>query len=118
AAVINLTRTVALEVAKDSIRVNCICPGAINTPLLSGRIGGEELTGQILRGVQPLPRSGRPDDIAAMALFLASDDSVFVSGAAMVVDGGLTAGGSLLQGDRPIAVEASFAGPSFEYPRS
>jgi len=118
AAVVNLTRSVALEVAKDSIRVNCICPGGINTPLISGRLGGEELTGQILRAIQPLPRAGRPDDIAAMALFLASDDSVFVTGAAMVVDGGLTAGGSLLQGDRPIEVEAGFSGPSFEYPRS
>jgi NAD(P)-dependent dehydrogenase (short-subunit alcohol dehydrogenase family) len=117
AAVVNLTRSVALEVAKDSIRVNCICPGGINTPLIYERIGGEEIAGQLLQALQPLPRAGRSEDIAAMALFLASDDSVFVTGAAMVVDGGFTAGGSLLQREGPVQIEPGFSGPSFQYPR-
>jgi NAD(P)-dependent dehydrogenase (short-subunit alcohol dehydrogenase family) len=117
AGVVNLTRSVALEVAKDSIRVNCICPGGINTPLLYDRIGGEEIAGQLLRGLQPLPRAGRSEDIAQMALFLASDESAFVTGATMVVDGGFTAGGSLLQREGPIEIQPGFSGPSFEYPR-
>jgi NAD(P)-dependent dehydrogenase (short-subunit alcohol dehydrogenase family) len=117
AAVVNLTRSVALEAAKDGIRVNCICPGGINTPLIADRIGGEQIASQLLQGLQPLPRAGRPDDIAAMALFLASDESAFVTGAAMIVDGGFTAGGSSLERQGPIEVPAGFSGPSFEYPR-
>jgi NAD(P)-dependent dehydrogenase (short-subunit alcohol dehydrogenase family) len=112
AAVINLTRSVALEVAKDNIRVNCICPGGIHTPLLGSRFpGSDEMLGQMLAVLQPLPRTGAPDDIAAMALFLASDEARFVTGAAMVVDGGFTAGGSMLPAPAPMASE--FVGPSF-----
>ena len=113
AAVINLTRSVALEVAKDNIRVNCICPGGIHTPLLGSRFpGGDEMLAQMLTMIQPLPRAGTPDDIAAMALYLASDEARFVTGAAMVVDGGFTAGGSLIQPAGPMPTE--YAGPSFE----
>ena len=90
AAVINLTRSVALEVGKDRIRVNCICPGGINTPLINSRVpGGEPVAEQFLSQIQPIPRAGHPQDIAAMALFLASDDSEWVTGTAMVIDGGL-----------------------------
>jgi meso-butanediol dehydrogenase / (S,S)-butanediol dehydrogenase / diacetyl reductase len=111
--VINLTRSVALEVSKDHIRVNCICPGGIQTPLLASRFpGSEEMLTQMLTLVQPLPRTGTPDDIAAMALYLASDEARFVTGAAMVVDGGFTAGGSLLPAPGPMPTE--YAGPSFE----
>src|SRR5262249_54768635 len=66
AAVINLTRAVAIELAVDRIRVNCICPGGINTPLLHR--GSPEAMGQLLDGAQPWPDHGRPDDIAAAAL--------------------------------------------------
>ncbi len=117
AAVINLTRSVALEVGKDRIRVNCICPGGINTPLINRRMpGGEETAAQFLAHIQPIPRAGRPDDIANMALFLASDESEWISGAAMVVDGGLTAGGQIFGRERPAApaTPGGFAGPSFE----
>ncbi len=117
AAVINLTRSVALEVGKDRIRVNCICPGGINTPLINRRMpGGEETAAQFLAHIQPIPRAGRPDDIANMALFLASDESEWISGAAMVVDGGLTAGGQIFGRERPPApaIPGGFAGPSFE----
>src|SRR5271169_5178684 len=85
AGVINLTRSAAMELAKDKIRVNCICPGGINTPLIYNRVpGGEEVLGQLMAHFQPIPRAGRPDDIAAMALFLASDDSEWVTGQEMV----------------------------------
>jgi NAD(P)-dependent dehydrogenase (short-subunit alcohol dehydrogenase family) len=117
AAVINLTRSVSLEVGKDRIRVNCICPGGINTPLIYNRLpGGQPVGEQFLAQLQSIPRAGHPEDIAAMALFLASDDSEWVTGQAMVVDGGLTAGGRLFgqnqQAQPPIP--GGFAGPSFE----
>ena len=92
AAVINLTRTAAIEYARWNIRVNCICPGVIQTPLLDGSHGGsiEAKRDRLLR-MQPMPRLGTPEDVARLALFLASDESAFVTGAAMVVDGGYTA---------------------------
>jgi len=97
AAVINLTRAVAIELAPDRIRVNCICPGGINTPLLHR--GSPESMGQLLDGAQPWPEHGRPEDIAAAAAYLASDDARFVTGAALVVDGGMTAvGGNTMRG--------------------
>jgi len=92
AAVINLTRAVAIELAPDRVRVNCICPGGINTPLLHR--GSPEAMGQVLDAAQPWPDHGRPEDIAAAALYLASDDARFVTGEALVVDGGMTALGS------------------------
>ena len=96
AAVINLTRSVAIELGESRVRVNCICPGAIATPLLARAIGDtEDAVDKIraaLAGIQPIPRSGEGDDIAAAAVWLASDDSTFVTGHALVVDGGLTAG--------------------------
>jgi NAD(P)-dependent dehydrogenase (short-subunit alcohol dehydrogenase family) len=116
AAVINLTRSVALEVGKDRIRVNCICPGGINTPLIFNNVpGGYEVADRLLKTIQPIPRSGGPADIAAMAAFLASDDAEWITGTAMVVDGGLTAG-SLLFGQQPIGETppGGFMGPSFE----
>jgi NAD(P)-dependent dehydrogenase (short-subunit alcohol dehydrogenase family) len=97
AGVINLTRAVAIELAPDRIRVNCICPGGINTPLLHR--GSPDSMGQLLDGAQPWPEHGRPADIAAAAAYLASDDARFVTGAALVVDGGLTAvGGNAMRG--------------------
>lgn len=113
AAVVNLTRSVALEVAQHAIRVNCICPGGINTPLLSTRLGGAETTRQVLETIQPWPRAGRPEDIAAAAVFLASEEASFVTGAALVVDGGFTAGGAWAP-ERRIDAPPGFSGPSFE----
>lgn len=92
AAVVNLTRAVAVELAPDRIRVNCVCPGGINTPLLHR--GSPEAMGEVLNAVQPWPDHGRPEDIAAAALYLASDDARFVTGEALVVDGGMMAVGS------------------------
>ncbi|HUO04663.1 MAG TPA: SDR family oxidoreductase [Candidatus Binataceae bacterium] len=116
AAVINLTRSVALEVGKDKIRVNCICPGGINTPLLYKFVpGGQQVAEQFLAHIQPIQRAGHPEDIAAMALFLAGPDSEWVTGQAFTVDGGLTAGHSAFaQGGMQAKIEGGFAGPSFE----
>jgi NAD(P)-dependent dehydrogenase (short-subunit alcohol dehydrogenase family) len=91
AGVINLTRTAAIEHARFNIRVNCICPGVIQTPMLAGIVAESGQPQDELLRMQPLPRLGEPEDIARMALFLASDESRFVTGAAMVVDGGYTA---------------------------
>ena len=96
AAVIHLSKTAAMELGEHNIRVNCICPGYIATPLSANTVGRpdslieERLAGYTNR--QPIPRAGRPRDIAEMALFLASDRSTFVTGQALVVDGGAATG--------------------------
>ncbi|HLI79448.1 MAG TPA: SDR family oxidoreductase [Candidatus Binataceae bacterium] len=123
AGVISVTKSCAVEFAKDKIRVNCICPGLIATPLTYNRIpGGEQTATQLFSMFQPWKRSGRPEDIAAMALFLASDDSEFVSGQAMVVDGAATSGmggGQLSQGSQQGSqltsiLDDEWSGPSFQ----
>ena len=91
AAVINLTRAAALQLAPDKIRVNAICPGGVLTPL-THRGHPEEVAKQMDK-FQPWPEHGKPENIAGAALFLASDDAEFVTGEALVVDGGLTAAG-------------------------
>lgn len=96
AAVINLTRAVAIELAAERIRVNAICPGGILTPLLHR--GDPDSLAPVLDALQPWPEHGRPEDVAAAALYLASDDARFVTGTALVVDGGLTAvGGNVMR---------------------
>lgn len=119
AGVVNLTRSAALEFAKDKIRVNCICPGGINTPILHrNQPGVKDAMEKWMASSQPYPRAGHPEDIAGMALYLASDDSEFVTGQAMIVDGGLTVGSQFSQnagGNSPSAIPAGgFMGPSFE----
>jgi NAD(P)-dependent dehydrogenase (short-subunit alcohol dehydrogenase family) len=102
AAVIHLTRTVAVELGEHGVRVNCICPGAIATPIFGRGLGlpperleeSVRLMKGVLETLQPIKRSGLPDDIAQAALWLASDESTFVNGHALVVDGGLTSGRS------------------------
>jgi NAD(P)-dependent dehydrogenase (short-subunit alcohol dehydrogenase family) len=102
AGVIQLTRSVANELAEQNIRVNCICPGFIATPLAAGAplsTTDAEVTERRLQRMrdqgedsQPLKRVGEPSDIAKAALFLASDDSEWVTGIELVVDGGFRTG--------------------------
>ena len=94
-AVVNMTRAMALDHADLNIRVNCICPGDTDTPMLReearqlGQAEGHFLASSAER---PLRRLGTPDDIAQAALYLASDAAAFVTGTALVVDGGGLAG--------------------------
>jgi NAD(P)-dependent dehydrogenase (short-subunit alcohol dehydrogenase family) len=96
AAVANLSRSVSAELAAHRIRVNAIAPGMIKTPLAMGR--REEAWDRLARAKQPWPDLGLPEHIADTALFLASDDSRFITGQVIVVDGGLTALGPDLFG--------------------
>ena len=89
AAVINLTKAAAVQLAPDRIRVNAICPGGILTGLTTR--GDPEDTAKFLDTFQPWPEHGKGENIAGAAVFLASEDSAFVTGEALVVDGGLTA---------------------------
>lgn len=90
-AVTNLTRGMALDYAQDNIRVNCICPGFVETPLVAGVIKTPEEYQQ-LADKHPMRRLGQPEEIAYGALYLASDESAFVTGIALPIDGGYTAG--------------------------
>jgi NAD(P)-dependent dehydrogenase (short-subunit alcohol dehydrogenase family) len=94
AGVVNLTRSMAMAYGRRGIRVNAVCPGFIDTPLLRTVFdtpGLEEYRARIIDGHQ-LGRLGRPEEIANAALFLASDEASFVTGHALAVDGGYTAG--------------------------
>ena len=86
--VANLTRELAMELGPDGIRVNAINPGVIETAMTTE---DEEVAGTMVEEI-PLRRDGKPEDVADVALFLASDESAYVSGHNLVVDGGLTAG--------------------------
>jgi NAD(P)-dependent dehydrogenase (short-subunit alcohol dehydrogenase family) len=93
--VIQLTRTAALEYARHNIRVNCICPGGIWTNIIKTFWGDqfdEEMVKREVRKYQPIGRFGQPEEIARLALFLASDDSSFCTGAPFIADGGTLAG--------------------------
>ena len=92
-AVISLSKSGAVELAPDKIRVNAICPGFIATPLAAGSVERLAATEKSFARGQPWPEAGRGEHIAGAALFLASDDSTFVTGEFLVVDGGLTAAG-------------------------
>lgn len=99
AAVINLTRSVSMELARHRIRVNAIAPGIIETPLLHE--GDRKKIEERMLPKQPWPALGQPEDIARVALFLASDDSAFITGETIVVDGGTLAQGPNLWGRTP-----------------
>lgn len=91
AAVINMTRAVAVQLARHNIRANTVCPGGVNTPLVHR--GNEEAMDGVMANAQPMKTAGRGTDIAAAAVYLASEDARFVTGTEIVVDGGLMAAG-------------------------
>jgi 3-oxoacyl-[acyl-carrier protein] reductase len=91
AGVIMLTKTMALELAQFGIRVNAVCPGYIQTPM-SLEIDPPEFTENFVRRYIPLNRSGKVSDVAPAFLFLASDESNFITGQTLVIDGGQLAG--------------------------
>lgn len=91
AAVKQLTRSIALDFAKDRIRANAISPGAIETNRLLARTPSMDAVRERMVPLHPIGRLGQPEDIANAALFLASDQSSFMTGADMFVDGGFTA---------------------------
>ena len=93
--VVGLTKSMALDHALDGIRVNCICPGRVETPWVAERIReypDPAKAYQEMSATQAIGRMGKPDEIAAAALYLASDEAAFVTGAALNIDGGWTAG--------------------------
>lgn len=94
-AVVNMTRAMALDHGEQNIRVNCICPGDTDTPMLRNearQLGASDAEFLVEAEDRPLHRIGRPEEIAQAALYLASDASSFVTGTALVVDGGGLAG--------------------------
>ena len=99
-AVIHMSRCAAAELSPQKIRVNAICPGLIATSIFGtamgmAREGADQMAAMVAQNAsiaQPIPKAGLPEDIAAAALYLASDDSRFVTGTHVVVDGGITIG--------------------------
>jgi NAD(P)-dependent dehydrogenase (short-subunit alcohol dehydrogenase family) len=89
--VIQLTKTAALEYAKDGIRVNAVCPGVIRTPMVDRFIGGSAEAEAQFVAMEPVGRLGLPQEIAEAVVWLSSDAASFVTGDAMVVDGGFVA---------------------------
>lgn len=89
AAVINMTRADAIDYARDGIRINCICPGVIETPMTTGsKEVAERLKPAI--DIAPMKRMGTPEEVANAVLFLCSAQASFILGHALVVDGGYT----------------------------
>jgi NAD(P)-dependent dehydrogenase (short-subunit alcohol dehydrogenase family) len=106
AGVVNLTQAVSAVAGKDFIRVNCICPGWVNTPAAYNNVeGGEEVLAKVLAKFQPIPRAGRAEDIAGMGAFLASDDAEWMTGSVIAFDGGQAA-----MPPRPSVQDAYFGG--------
>jgi 2-keto-3-deoxy-L-fuconate dehydrogenase len=95
AAIIGMTRSVAIDFIRQGIRCNAICPGTVESPSLDSRIeelgrtvGGADKARAMFVERQPMGRLGKPEEIAALAVWLASDDSAFVTGTTQVIDGG------------------------------
>ena len=101
ASVIHMSRCAAAQLSRQKIRVNAICPGLIATSIFGASMGlprdvADQMAARVAENgakVQPIPKGGAPEDIARAALYLASEDSVFVTGTHIVVDGGITIGG-------------------------
>jgi NAD(P)-dependent dehydrogenase (short-subunit alcohol dehydrogenase family) len=91
AAVVNMTRAMAIDHGPQNIRVNCVCPGDTDTPMLraeAGQLGQDERDFMVAAAERPLGRYGEPGEVAQVVLFLASEAASYITGAALVVDGG------------------------------
>jgi NAD(P)-dependent dehydrogenase (short-subunit alcohol dehydrogenase family) len=94
-AVVGLTKSMALDHALDGIRVNCICPGRVETPWVAQRLAeypDPDKARREMTATQAVGRMGRPEEVAAAAVYLASDEASFVTGTAFMIDGGWSAG--------------------------
>jgi len=94
-AVVGLTKSMALDLADSKVRVNCICPGRVETPFVQARLReypDPQKAYEEMAATQLLRRMGKPQEIAAAALYLASDEAAFVTGSALIIDGGWSAG--------------------------
>jgi 2-keto-3-deoxy-L-fuconate dehydrogenase len=94
-AVVGMTKCLALDHAKDGIRVNCICPGRVETSFVAARLAeypDPQSAYAEMTSTQPVGRMGKPEEIAHAALYLASDEAAFVTGSALMIDGGWSAG--------------------------
>jgi NAD(P)-dependent dehydrogenase (short-subunit alcohol dehydrogenase family) len=92
-AVIGLVKSVAIDFVQDKVRINAICPGTVDTPSLQGRLratGDYETALSQFVARQPMGRLGQAEEIAALALYLASDESAYMTGSHLVIDGGLS----------------------------
>lgn len=92
AGIIGMSRSMACQYGRQGIRINCICPGTIETEIWKKYLDQDPGVLDRLAKLYPLGRVGRPEDVAAAALYLASDESSFVTGTSLIVDGGVTAG--------------------------
>lgn len=90
--VVMLTKSLAMEYAKRGVRANAICPGSVETPLVASFSVPEDIDGELLQRLFPLIDAAQPEEIAAAALYLASDEARFVTGIALPIDGAQTAG--------------------------
>jgi 2-keto-3-deoxy-L-fuconate dehydrogenase len=91
AAVVGLTKAIAIDFVRQGIRCNAICPGTVQSPSLDGRIAAQGDAEQVRREFiarQPMGRLGRPEEVAELAVYLASDESSFTTGQTHVIDGG------------------------------
>lgn len=99
-AVVMLTRNMAMDFARDNIRVNAVCPGATLTPRIESYMANQPEHRREMEEMCPMKRFARPEEIAAPAVFLASAAASYITGASLVVDGGLTAGFRIAAFDR------------------
>lgn len=94
-AVVGMTKSMALDHAKTGVRINCICPGRVETPFVTARLAeypDPEKARREMTTTQPVGRMGRPEEIAHAAVYLASDESAFITGTEFMIDGGWSAG--------------------------